>query len=106
MHIAILETGKLPELLEQRFGNYSAMFSNLLNQLNIDYTIKTYEVTKFQLPDNPKAADFWLITGSSFGVYDNLTWIADLKNFVQEVVGYKVVLEKKIILYVKFVDQR
>ncbi len=92
MHIGILETGKLPGLLEQMFGNYSAMFSNLLSQLKIDYTITTYEVTKFQLPDNPKEADFWLITGSSFGVYDNLIWIADLKNFVQEVIENKVPL--------------
>ena len=90
MKVCILEVGKLPNLLEQKFGNYTSMFSNLFEQLNINIDIETFEITKFHYPTNPQAADLWLITGSSFGVYENLAWISQLKDFIKQIIMEKI----------------
>ena len=90
MKVCILETGKLPNLLEQKFGNYTSMFSNLFGQLNIRIDIETFEITKFHFPSNPRAADLWLITGSSFGVYEDLAWIGQLKEFIKQIILEKI----------------
>ena len=90
MNISILETGKLPKTLERRFGNYTSMFFNLLNQLEITHTLKTYEVTKNQFPIDLKSTDLWVITGSSYGVYDNLPWILALKDLLNQIMTKKI----------------
>ena len=92
MRVCILETGKLPDQLEKKFGNYSSMFSNLFEQLNICIDLKTFEITRFQYPADPKEADLWLITGSSFGVYDDLPWIQKLKEFIKHAIKEKIAL--------------
>jgi GMP synthase-like glutamine amidotransferase len=88
--VCILEVGKLPTLLEKKFGNYTSMFSNLFQQLNISIDLETFEITKFHYPTNPKTADLWLITGSSFGVYEDLAWIGQLKQFIKQIVIEKI----------------
>ena len=92
MNISILETGKLPGTLEKQFGDYTSMFSNLFKEINLPHKLRTYEVTKFQLPNDPKDSDLWLITGSSFGVYDNLAWISDIKDLIKQITEEKVPL--------------
>ena len=92
MNINILETGKLPDTLEEKYGNYTSIFSNLFKQLVIVHEIKTYDVTSFPIPTNSREADLWLITGSSCGVYDDLAWISDLRNFIKQIVAQKVPL--------------
>ena len=92
MNINILETGKLPDTLEKKYGNYTSMFFNLFEQLVVVHEIKTYDVTRFPIPTNPREADLWLITGSSCGVYDDLTWISNLRYFVKQIVAKKVPL--------------
>tara|TARA_B100000029_G_scaffold483104_1_gene533980 strand:- start:771 stop:1490 length:720 start_codon:yes stop_codon:yes gene_type:complete len=90
--VNILETGKLPETLEKKYGNYTSMFSDLLKQLVVVTEIKTYEVTRRPIPTNSKEADLWLITGSSCGVYDDLAWIPNLKGFIKQIVLQQVPL--------------
>ncbi len=85
MKVSILETGKLPETLEKKFGNYTLMFCNLFEQLSIVHDLTTHELTKSSVPTNPREADLWIITGSSYGVYDKLKWIPKLKEFIKEI---------------------
>ena len=44
MKVSVLETGKLPENLENKFGDYPKMFSDLFDQLNVTHEIKSFDL--------------------------------------------------------------
>src|SRR3954470_10681324 len=79
MKIAILETGRPPGDLAKRFGDYPAMFGQLLGP---GFEIESLDVEAGQLPD-PGAHGAYLITGSPAGVYEPLPWIAPLQDFIR-----------------------
>ena len=87
MKIAILETGRPPGNLPQEFGDYPAMFEQLLGD---GFEIESFDVQSGQLPD-PKAHHAYLITGSPAGVYDPLPWIEPLQQFIRSANGAKMV---------------
>lgn len=80
MKLAILETGYPPGDLEDRFGDYPAMFARLLGP---DFEIEPFDVQAGKLPAGPAAHCAYLITGSPAGVYDPLPWIARLSEFIR-----------------------
>ena len=80
MKVAILETGRPPAPLAEKFGNYPDMFGNLLGQ---EFEIRSFEVEAGELPSDPEAHAAHLITGSPAGVYDLLPWIEPLKEFIR-----------------------
>ena len=79
MKLAILETGRPPGDLAERFGDYPAMFAGLLGE---GFEIETFDVPGGRLP-NPAAHDAVLITGSPAGVYDPLPWIEPLSDYIR-----------------------
>jgi GMP synthase-like glutamine amidotransferase len=79
MKLAILETGRPPGDLVQRFGDYPSMFANLLGD---SFEIESFDVQAGRLPD-PAGHGAHLITGSPAGVYEPLPWIADLLDFIR-----------------------
>ena len=80
MKLAILETGRPPAALVERFGDYPAMFRRLLGE---EFQIDRFDVAAGELPADPSAYDAYLITGSPAGVYDDLPWIAPLEEFLR-----------------------
>lgn len=80
MKLAILETGRPPGGLAERFGSYPAMFARLLGD---GFAIETYDVQNGVLPDGPQSHEAYLITGSPAGVYDPLPWIDPLLGFIR-----------------------
>jgi len=80
MKLAILETGRPPGDLGGTFGDYPAMFADLLGER---FEVETFDVQAGQLPD-PAAHGAYLITGSPAGVYDPLPWIAPLEQFIRD----------------------
>jgi GMP synthase-like glutamine amidotransferase len=84
MNLAILETGKPPEPLAERFGGYPGMFADLLGS---NFDIVTYDVQAGELPVSPDAYAAFLVTGSPAGVYDNLPWMEPLKAFLRAAKG-------------------
>lgn len=84
MKVAILETGYPPPELQARFGRYPAMFARLLGP---GYGEATYDVTYGKLPASVLDHGAYLITGSAAGVYEDLPWIAPLKQFLREAKG-------------------
>ena len=80
MKIAILETGRPPGNLTERFGRYPAMFQRLLGD---DFDIESYDVAAGELPAQSNGHGAVLITGSPAGVYDPLPWIAPLEEFIR-----------------------
>ena len=89
MKVSVLETGKLPENLENRFGDYPKMFSDLFDELNVSYEIKSFNLINNEFPKNLENTDLWLITGSSFGVYEKIDWIDKLRNLVKKIYNIK-----------------
>lgn len=82
MKIGILETGRLPDELRGKHGDYPGMFERLLGAVDPDLELAVYHVTDEQLPADVDECDAWLITGSRHGVYDPLPWIEPLKRFL------------------------
>ena len=80
MKLAVLETGVPPGDLEERFGDYPAMFGSMLGP---GFEIETYDVQAGSLPDHPNGHDAFMITGSPAGVYDDFPWIAPLMEFIR-----------------------
>jgi len=83
MRIGILETGRLPEELADKHGDYPRMFERLLRSADPTLEFAVYHVTEEQLPGAVGECDAWLITGSRHGVYDPLPWIEPLKRFLK-----------------------
>lgn len=82
--IAILEAGRPPEALRDRFDDYPARFRALLGE---GVATTRLDVQAGQLPDDPTAFAGAVITGSSAGVYDDLDWIAPLLNWLRAARG-------------------
>ncbi|MGH6705196.1 MAG: type 1 glutamine amidotransferase [Sphingomicrobium sp.] len=88
MKVAILETGRPPAALVERFGDYPAMFRRMLRS---GFAIDRFDVAARELPVDPAAYDAYLITGSPAGVYDPLPWIGPLKDFLRAAKDRKLV---------------
>jgi GMP synthase-like glutamine amidotransferase len=86
MKLAILETGRPPGDLADRFGDYPTMFERLLAD---DFEIETFDVQAGKFPAD--GHDGILITGSPAGVYDGLAWIAPLADFIRAAKDRKMV---------------
>jgi GMP synthase-like glutamine amidotransferase len=87
MKLAILETGRPPGDLAQRFGNYPKMFAELFGP---DFEVQSFDVTAGEFPD-PAAHDAVLITGSPAGVYEDLDWLPGLFDFIRAAKDRKMV---------------
>ena len=84
MTIGILETGRPPGDLAGRFGDYPAMIAALLGP---GFETRSYDVVGGEWPERPEAHDAYVITGSPAGVYEDLPWIAPLKEFLRAAKG-------------------
>ena len=90
MKLGILETGEVHPDLRHRHGDYPAMFQTLLGSADASLEFATVRVVAGEMPASPGQADAWLVTGSRHGVYDDLPWIAPLKEFLRAAVAAKV----------------
>lgn len=85
MHIGILQCGHtMPEVIA-RHGEYDAMFQRLFAGRGWRFT--TWNVVDMEFPDDPEAADAWIVTGSPHGAYDDLPFIAPLEAFLRDAAG-------------------
>lgn len=84
MTIGILKTDNVHPQLVSEFGEYPAMFAQLLNSVDDKLTFVTYDVMQMEYPQDLNDVDAYLITGSKYSVYEDLNWIHRLGAFVQE----------------------
>ncbi|NVK14475.1 MAG: type 1 glutamine amidotransferase [Rhodobacteraceae bacterium] len=83
MKIGILQTGHSPEDLFGDFGDYDAMFRDMLDGNGFEF--QTWAVVDGILPDGPQDADAWLITGSKHGAYEDHAWIPPLEDLIRAI---------------------
>ncbi|QBQ47726.1 type 1 glutamine amidotransferase [Brevundimonas naejangsanensis] len=82
--IAILETGRPPEDLAARYGDYVDQFRALLGD---GVATRRFDVQAGELPDDPAAFAGVIVTGSAAGVYEDLPWIEPLAQWLRDARG-------------------
>jgi GMP synthase-like glutamine amidotransferase len=87
MRIGILQTGDVPEELQDQYGNYNNMFVRFLGKNVVDFEFQVFRVVDGQIPGDVNFCDGWLITGSRFAAYGPQPWIPPLKDFIQQIVA-------------------
>ena len=85
LHLGILQTDSVLEGLQERFGDYPEMFSELFTAEDPSIRITTYDVQQ-SLPTTMDC-DAYLITGCKLSVYDDLPWIRELAEFVARAIN-------------------
>ena len=85
MKIGVLETGLLRESFVGKFPTYPQMFDNLLALTAPQLKVENCSVINGEIPDSPMDCDGWLITGSRYGVYEDLPWMQTLSRFIQDI---------------------
>lgn len=83
MRIGILQCDDVHESLQPSHGNYPEMFAKALRAVIPDCELPIYRVLDGQFPESTNECDAWLITGSKFGVNDDLPWVDALCRFVR-----------------------
>jgi GMP synthase-like glutamine amidotransferase len=78
LRVVLLQTDSVLEQFQPEFGDYPAMFENLLEHPDIE--LSAHDV-RFNLPA-AGAGDGYVITGSRHSVYDDLPWIRQLAAFL------------------------
>ena len=84
MKIGILKADKVRHELLDRFGEYPAMFKDLLQKVEAGIEIVVYDVISGEFPKQIDEVHGYIITGSKMSVYDEIDWIKELGSFVQE----------------------
>lgn len=82
MNIGILLCDHVKEQFSTEHGQYPDMFAKLLHRVDPTLTFSVYDVGLGQLPETVDEADAYLITGSRYGVNDELPWIGKLEELV------------------------
>ena len=83
LRIGILETGRPPEDLLNRHGDYPQLVEDWVAPLGGES--RSYAVLDGEFPESASDADLWVITGSRHGVYEDHHWIPPLEQFIREV---------------------
>jgi len=92
MKIGILEAGLLRDELTGRFDPYPVMFERFLGKAGRDLEFAAFSVVRGQMPASIYDCDGWLISGSRYGVYDQLEWMFPLQDFIRELAQARVPL--------------
>lgn len=82
--VAILETGRPPAALAERFDDYTAAFRTLLGD---GVATERFDVQAGALPDDPSVFAGAIVTGSAAGVYEDLPWIPPLLDWLRAARG-------------------
>ncbi len=83
MKIGLLECDHVDAEYIPVFGGYPEMFASLLQQSDVAVELVLFDVINGEIPHDIAACDGYIISGSRFGVNDNLPWLAPLENFIR-----------------------
>ncbi|MFK7859874.1 MAG: type 1 glutamine amidotransferase [Granulosicoccus sp.] len=81
--LGILQAGRAPEEIIDRYPDYNQLFVNLLGEDSFDY--RHWAVLDNDFPGSVDEADVWLITGSRHGAYEPHAWIPPLEQLIREI---------------------
>ena len=84
MKITIIETGLPPEDLRADWPGYPAMFEALISAVDDSFTYETVSIVRGDPLPDPAKLEGIIITGSAFGVYDEVDWMPALMDFIRD----------------------
>lgn len=84
MKIGILNIDTLKPEFVAAFGDYPGMFSDRLHLIDSNIQIVAYNAHEGEYPADINEVDGYIITGSKLSVYDDIPWINQLKEFIQQ----------------------
>ena len=90
VRVGLLQCGHVRADVATDHGDYPELFAALLADAPVE--LVTYVAADGHLPDDPRACDGWLITGSASSVYEPLPWIDEAGRFLARVVEAEVPL--------------
>jgi len=84
--IIILSAGPgLPEIVN-KYGHSSQWIPDILKNYNVDCEVKKiYEEESCSIDDG----DAWIVTGSKYSVYDDLSWINKSLSFIDKLIKHR-----------------
>ena len=88
MRIGILQCGHFPTPEGHPKTTYSALYARLLDGFGFEF--QTWSVVDMELPTSPFNADGWLLSGSKYGAYDDVPFIAPLEQLVRDIYAARV----------------
>lgn len=84
MRIGILNVDTLKPEFVARFGDYPRMFKDRFELVDSTIELVAYNCHEGEYPAHIDEVDAYLITGSKLSVYDDIPWINQLKEFIQQ----------------------
>ncbi|ETI61732.1 glutamine amidotransferase-related protein [Marinomonas profundimaris] len=85
MRIGILAAGITRPTLLPSFGSYADMFVTQFAEQDSTFEFDVFDVRDGVFPSHADVCDAWLITGSRSNVYEDLSWMQQLKVLIQEI---------------------
>jgi GMP synthase (glutamine-hydrolysing) len=83
MRLGILICDQVQSILQTEFGDYPAMFSALLKQVDDTLELRFYSAIGRELPTDINDCDAYMTTGSRWGANDDKLWIRELEDFIR-----------------------
>lgn len=83
MKITIIETGLPPKELRDDWPGYPVMFEDLIALADDGFTYETVSIVQGDPFPDPASLEAVLITGSAYGVYDDVAWMPALMDFIR-----------------------
>ncbi len=84
MKITIIEVGKVPEPLQDRFAPYTVMFEDMFASSGLSFDYEAVRVLDGEALPDPETLEGIAITGSPAGVYEDHAWLDPLRAFVRQ----------------------
>ena len=83
MRLTIIETGLPPLAIRDQYpGAYPKMFEDLFISVDPEMTFETVALEDGDALPDPEALEGILITGSAYGVYNEVPWMRTLKEWI------------------------
>lgn len=83
MKLTLIETGLPPESLRADWPRYPAMFETLISDVDNRFSYETVSLITGQTLPNPADLKGIIITGSAYGVYEDIEWMPTLMDFIR-----------------------
>ena len=87
--LCILEAGYINPALKDNYPPYSHLFKDFLKCNLRKWNVSSYRLYRSEFPHNVNQFDGFIITGSSFGVYENYFWIIKTIRLINQIINKK-----------------
>ena len=87
--LCILEAGYINPALKDKYPPYSDLFKDFLKYKTRNWHVSSYRLYESEFPDSINDFDGFIITGSSFGVYENFSWIVKTIRLINQIISKK-----------------